>query len=110
MPIGALSSDSFQARLVADRLHEKAARKLNCPTKGASSEDIGTAQMIDSLCETCIRKRDIISGNGSRFLLCLLSPSDDQFVKYPPQPVLDCSGYQSRPKDPGANGDGAIPR
>jgi hypothetical protein len=46
-----------------------------------------------SLCESCGRMREIISGKGSRFLLCELSRADDRFVKYPRQPVLGCLGY-----------------
>jgi hypothetical protein len=37
--------------------------------------------------------RLVISGKGSRFLLCELSRADDRFVKYPRQPVLGCAGY-----------------
>jgi hypothetical protein len=46
-----------------------------------------------SLCKTCIRAREIVSGKGSRFLLCELSQSDSRFPKYPPQPVNRCDGY-----------------
>ena len=46
-----------------------------------------------TLCETCRWKRDIVSGTGSRFLLCTLSQSDPRFKKYPPQPVVKCVGY-----------------
>ena len=50
----------------------------------------------DSLCESCRHLRVIISGKGSRFLLCLLSQTDHRFPKYPPQPVRQCSGYERR--------------
>jgi hypothetical protein len=46
-----------------------------------------------TLCENCRWKRDIVSGTGSRFLLCTLSQSDPRFKKYPPQPVVKCSGH-----------------
>jgi hypothetical protein len=46
-----------------------------------------------SLCETCMHKREIISGKGSRFLLCQLSQADPRYPKYPPQPVVRCSGF-----------------
>jgi len=49
-----------------------------------------------SLCESCLHLREVISGRGSRFLLCLLSQTDSRFPKYPPQPVVRCSGYQGR--------------
>jgi len=40
--------------------------------------------------------REIISGKGSRFLLCELSRVDVRFVKYPGQPVRKCLGYIDR--------------
>jgi hypothetical protein len=49
--------------------------------------------VADSLCESCIHKRDVFSGKGSRFLLCELSQTDQRFPKYPPQPVVKCGGY-----------------
>jgi hypothetical protein len=39
--------------------------------------------------------REVVSGTGSRFLLCQLSQSDKQFCKYPPQPVRECDGYRT---------------
>jgi hypothetical protein len=48
-----------------------------------------------TLCESCRWKRDIVSGTGSRFLLCTLSQSDPQFKKYPPQPVVKCLGFEA---------------
>ena len=39
--------------------------------------------MSQSLCETCLHVRAIISGTGSRFLLCQLSQTDRRFRKYP---------------------------
>ena len=50
---------------------------------------------MTSLCESCRYLREVVSGRGSRFLLCLLSQSDKRFPKYPPQPVLKCCGYES---------------
>ena len=49
--------------------------------------------MIRSLCETCSWKKDVVSANGSRYLLCRLSQSDRRFPKYPSQPVIGCEGY-----------------
>lgn len=49
--------------------------------------------MSTSLCEYCRHMREVISGKGSRFLLCRLSQSDPQFPKYPPQPVWRCGGF-----------------
>ena len=38
--------------------------------------------------------REVITPKGSRFLLCQLSQIDPSYPKYPPQPVIDCLGYQ----------------
>lgn len=46
------------------------------------------------LCATCSHVREIVSGKGSRFLLCRLSQTDSRFPKYPPQPVSRCAGYE----------------
>jgi len=40
--------------------------------------------------------REVISGKGSRFLLCERSRVDTRFVKYPRQPVRECPGYIGR--------------
>lgn len=50
--------------------------------------------MSGSLCEACDQKRDVTSGKGSRFLLCRLSQTDRRFPKYPPQPVVQCLGFE----------------
>jgi aminoglycoside 2'-N-acetyltransferase I len=55
---------------------------------------------MTSRCETCARMREVLTPRGSRFLLCELSRTDPSFPKYPPQPVMQCSGW--RPGD--ANG------
>lgn len=46
-----------------------------------------------SLCESCQHKKDVVSGRGSRFLLCTLSQTEKRYPKYPPQPVVRCEGY-----------------
>jgi ribosome-associated protein len=38
--------------------------------------------------------REIVSGRGSRFLLCGLSQADHRFPKYPPQPLARCTGFE----------------
>ena len=48
---------------------------------------------LQSLCTTCVHVRIIVSGKGSRFLLCQLSQQDGAYLKYPPQPVIRCTGY-----------------
>lgn len=52
-----------------------------------------------SLCETCATMREVITPRGSRFLLCQLSTTDPAYPKYPPQPVVRCSGYRPRETD-----------
>ena len=52
--------------------------------------------MSQSLCEACRFMREVVSGRGSRFLLCELSLQDRHFPKYPPQPVVRCAGYADR--------------
>ena len=58
--------------------------------------------MTLSLCETCIHRKEIISGKGSRFLLCQKWETDRRFQKYPPQPISRCSAYQESSEDTGA--------
>ena len=55
--------------------------------------------MIESLCERCGRMRPVVSGKGSRFLLCEHSRVDPRFPKYPHQPVRSCSGYSPRDEE-----------
>jgi len=49
--------------------------------------------MLPSLCASCRNMREVRTSR-SRFLLCQLSMTDDNFPKYPPQPVLRCNGYE----------------
>jgi hypothetical protein len=49
---------------------------------------VGGSRMIQSQCHVCCHKKVIISGKGSRFLLCELSQTDQRFAKYPPQPII----------------------
>jgi hypothetical protein len=52
--------------------------------------------MTKSLCETCAWMREVRTPR-SRFLLCQLSTTNPAFVKYPPQPIVRCSGHQPKP-------------
>lgn len=61
---------------------------------------------MDSLCASCLYRRTVISGTGSRFLLCTKSQQDKRFPKYPPQPVVRCAGYEPAEEDLRADGDG----
>ncbi|MFN9373277.1 MAG: hypothetical protein ACK6D3_15455 [Planctomycetaceae bacterium] len=40
--------------------------------------------------------REIVSGKGSRFLMCQRATGNAGLPKYPPQPVLVCAGFESR--------------
>ena len=55
--------------------------------------------MNRSLCTSCVHHRQVISGKGSRFLLCQKSLVDPRFAKYPPQPVIKCVGYEEASGD-----------
>jgi len=48
-----------------------------------------------SLCERCTWMRRIETPKGSTFLLCQLSAEDPRYAKYPPQPKLQCAGFQA---------------
>jgi len=52
--------------------------------------------MTLSICESCAHRKEVVSGKGSRFLMCKLSQTDRRFSKYPPQPVVDCTGFETR--------------
>ena len=55
--------------------------------------------MIQSLCAMCSHRKEIVSGKGSRFLLCEKSATDRRFQKYPPQPIIRCDGYEKSDED-----------
>jgi len=38
--------------------------------------------------------QEVVSGKGSKFLLCQMSQQDERYPKYPPQPVVRCKGYE----------------
>jgi ribosome-associated protein len=56
--------------------------------------------MIQTLCGTCFHAREIISGTGSRFLLCQKSQEDRRYPKYPPQSVFRCDGFERTKDEP----------
>jgi hypothetical protein len=56
-------------------------------------------EMPPSLCLSCTWKREVVSGRGSRFLLCRRSATNPSLPKYPIQPVLDCPEFEPRPPD-----------
>ena len=54
---------------------------------------------VAGLCATCGHAKAVASSKGSVFLLCVLSKTDPRFPKYPPLPVVSCTGYQLRVPD-----------
>jgi len=58
-------------------------------------EPPGRPEPSRSLCERCRHVRVIQSAKGSVFLFCRRSASEPEYPKYPPQPVVDCRGFQS---------------
>ena len=52
-----------------------------------------------SLCESCRNVREVRTAQ-SRFLLCELSGTNADYPKYPPQPVVQCEGFQPKGKTP----------
>ena len=58
--------------------------------------------MSETLCQSCQYVREIITGTGSRFLLCRRSQDDPRYTKYPPQPVSACEGYERAETEPPA--------
>jgi hypothetical protein len=59
--------------------------------------DASNVPAADSLCRRCQHVRTVSNSRGSVFLLCQLALNDPRFPKYPPQPVVRCSGYSSVP-------------
>ncbi|MDB4637638.1 hypothetical protein OAK47_01240 [Planctomycetaceae bacterium] len=48
---------------------------------------------IPTLCDYCRHRKLVISGKGSRFLMCQKSSEDKRYPKYPPQPVVECAAF-----------------
>lgn len=53
------------------------------------------------LCGDCVHHRLTGNRRGSRFYLCELASTDSNFRRYPPLPVIRCSGHE-RSADPWA--------
>jgi hypothetical protein len=60
--------------------------------------------MTLSLCETCAWMRVVVTPKGSRFLLCQVSQTDPDYLKYPPQPMVRCDGYRKKEQTGGTIG------
>jgi len=56
---------------------------------------MSSAPVSPGLCASCVHAQTIASPKGSTFTLCRLSFTDPRFAKYPPLPVVVCSGYHS---------------
>jgi hypothetical protein len=55
------------------------------------------------LCAACVHARVITSGKGSHFWLCELSRVDPAFPRYPPLPVVRCSGFERKQASAGSD-------
>lgn len=49
------------------------------------------------LCAGCDHARLVVSGRGSRFVLCERSRTDPRFPRYPALPVWACAGFEAGP-------------
>jgi hypothetical protein len=54
---------------------------------------VATRSSEPGLCAVCEHARRVVSGKGSEFWMCELSKTDPRFRKYPPLPVLRCTGF-----------------
>jgi hypothetical protein len=45
------------------------------------------------LCADCVHARRVESARGSFFLLCELSATNPEFLRYPRLPVIQCGGF-----------------
>ena len=48
------------------------------------------------LCAGCLHAKLVVSGRGSRFVLCERSRTDTRFPRYPNLPVISCTGFEIR--------------
>lgn len=48
----------------------------------------------EGLCPHCAHVRILTSAKGSTFYLCERSKHDPRFVRYPPQPRMECAGFE----------------
>jgi hypothetical protein len=46
------------------------------------------------LCPRCVHVRRIDSAKGSTFWLCQRAATDASFPRYPPQPRMECAGFE----------------
>lgn len=53
--------------------------------------------IVGGLCGRCAHAREIVSGRGSRFVLCGRSRDDLRYPRYPQLPVLRCESFEPAP-------------
>jgi hypothetical protein len=58
------------------------------------SREPGQPAPREGLCPGCVNVQVITNDRGSRFFRCRLSATDPRFPKYPPQPVIECTGFR----------------
>lgn len=61
---------------------------------GSDREPAPKASPYGGLCPGCAHVKVLSSDRGSIFVQCLLAKADARFTRYPPQPVLVCSGFK----------------
>ena len=54
----------------------------------------GPRPPFGGLCSLCAHARAIASDRGSVFVLCERSRAEPRFSRYPPQPVVNCPGFE----------------
>lgn len=57
------------------------------------------------LCLTCRWARPVSNRRGSTFYRCARAETDPRFVRYPPLPVLSCSGYEKKMEQGAGSGE-----
>jgi hypothetical protein len=83
-----------RARAETDHLKAKSIQMVERPHLiFMSATNITTRGPDPGLCGNCQHARTVESDRGSTFYMCELSFKDRLFPKYPPLPVLTCSGY-----------------
>jgi hypothetical protein len=60
---------------------------------GRSPETISASA---GLCAGCRHANLVVTGRGSRFVLCERSRTDPRFPRYPTLPVISCTGFELR--------------
>ncbi len=62
--------------------------------QGSHEPDKRPRSPYGGLCADCRHVRIIESDKGSVFVLCGRAKDDPRFPRYPPQPVVRCSGFE----------------